>query len=195
MITTNIHSSSQNRLIRCKSCGRDVIFARGVCPKCGSVRKKTGSGCLKYFLIITFIAFASIILPVIVILSSEHSKKQNADTDTIPYKVVREWHVNEGRCQVIIVAPEQVSQSKLRRLGEQLHQERQNDKRAFVYIYSDERAARLREEHSKLSATDEAFHDNNFIGEYSKNSPMNHEEYSYYPFGVRAKDDFYQIKW
>lgn len=199
-INTPSQPMNQNKLTRCKACGREVNFVGRVCPKCGTARKK---GCLSHCIVAVFIVLVLSIVTIIAVISSEHTKKQDIAADTIPYKVVRKWtfpirgQSSMGLGENIAVTPEQASKYKLVKFGEQLHREYYDLARVVIWIFSDEEAARLAGGLSKLSAADELYCDQHFIGKYEKDrtvNPDHHisdpdlEEYEYYPYGARDEE-------
>src|SRR6266571_3714411 len=63
----------------------------------------------------------------------------------VVYNVVDEWSIpNGGYGRVVVVDPAQRSEAGLIALADQLRRDTKDDRNAFVFIYDDPRAARLR---------------------------------------------------
>jgi len=91
----------------------------------------------------------------------------------VVYNVIEEWSIpNGGYGRAIVVDPAQRSEAGLLALTDQLRQDTKADRNAFVFIYDNSGAAKLRKAafEARLSTRDMKLHDDHMIGTYVRNS-------------------------
>lgn len=101
------------------------------------------------------------------------------------YKIIEQRSfANGGFGRVIVVAPNP-SAAELRAFGEKLRQDTRNERNAFVWLYDDERAARIRRAltSENLPKSELRHHDRHYLALYSRNASTGLHEFEYYPQG------------
>lgn len=108
------------------------------------------------------------------VMKGRHDKteaKSNAPSE-VAYHIIEEWKINNGGySRVIVVAPTHRNERDMRTLGDKLRADTAKDRHAFVFIFDDEKAARMRKDaiDEKLSEKDLAYFDKHSIGTYNRN--------------------------
>jgi len=108
---------------------------------------------------------------------TEEKPKQSATAEkkaekVIKYEIVRRWEIpNGGEGKVIVVDPSYFNESDMQLLGDKLYKDTKNDRNAFIYIYDDLGAAKMRDETDlgKLSTEQSDEYFKHFIGSYTRN--------------------------
>ena len=91
----------------------------------------------------------------------------------IAYEVVQEWSIpNGGHGRVIVIDVKHRNEADLKKLAEQLKRSTAKDRKAFVFIYDDKKAAESRKAalESRLSGKELAYHDSHMIASYFRNA-------------------------
>jgi hypothetical protein len=90
----------------------------------------------------------------------------------VPYRIIEEWTVpNGGYVRIIVIDPVHRNEQDMRELGDSLRYDTKDDRNAVVFVYDDEKAARMRKDAlaEQLSEQDLADHDTHMIGHYTRN--------------------------
>lgn len=88
------------------------------------------------------------------------------------YEIVNRWSIpNGGEGKVIVIPVSYLNQSDMAALGEQLKADTKNDRNAFIFIFTDKKAAESRDRvlNSTASELETALYDKHFVGNYSRN--------------------------
>lgn len=126
---------------------------------------------------------------------SEREPAQHEDSSSasiaraVKYEVAEEWSIpNGGYGRVIIVSSVDANETQLRALGEELKSDTKGDRNAFIFIYSDKRAAGMRSDAMKdiLSKADGKFYDDHFVGTYTRNINTGYHTLSIMADGVNG---------
>jgi hypothetical protein len=110
-------------------------------------------------------------------------------TQTAAYKVVEQWTVpNGGYGRVIVIDPKLRTEAGLRAVAEKLRQDTAADRNAFVTIYDDLRAARLRKaaDADKLSPAQGKLYDAHALGSYIRNGNTGAHELNMFLQGLNG---------
>ena len=92
---------------------------------------------------------------------------------TISYEVVQTWTIpNGGFGKVIVVDPTYLNRNDMATLGDELRNDTRNDRNAFIFIFSDGQAARLRDKVVADTVTEDerATYRKGFVGTYRRNA-------------------------
>ena len=103
--------------------------------------------------------------------SDTRSEDQQA-APRIAFREVERWAIPPGSFgRTIVIDQSTATEGDLRKLGDQLREELRDEPNSIVFIFNDERAARMRKDVTadSVSAEDAALYDRHFVGIYSKN--------------------------
>lgn len=169
-------------LISCPECKKKFSDTAAACPNCGytltpekiaDIRKKEQQaqkvgaiGCLSAVAIL-------VSLYLVGSFSSDSDSGRGTSKTAVAYSVVEEWSItNGGYGRVIVVDPSLRSEAGLLALADQLRRDTRADRNAFVFIYDDRDAAKLRKAALEEQLSDRVmkFHDDHFIGTYFRNA-------------------------
>ncbi|MFH0793264.1 MAG: hypothetical protein V2A74_04450 [bacterium] len=90
---------------------------------------------------------------------------------SIPYTVSKQWTIpNAGYGKVIVVDPRYRNERDMRILGNMLQDESRGDRKTFIFIFDDARAAAMHGKLMDVWSPQEIFYFSHFIGTYSKNT-------------------------
>ncbi len=110
----------------------------------------------------------------------------------IPYRVVEQWNGDLGRS--IVIDPAHQNEKDMRALGDQLNRETSDDAFALIFIYDDEKAARMRRDAlaERLSEADVAYHDRHCIANFTRGAvpaggARRRIDYSIFPNGLTGR--------
>jgi hypothetical protein len=178
-------------LITCPECKNKISDTASSCPKCGRPLTPVEAAKLRKLeqtssIIAAIVVAASVLFIVISVLSSTKTNRDtssktkrdtlteaNGKTPAITYQTINEWRIpNGGYGRVIVINPSNCNDADMRALGKQLRNETRLDRNAFVVIYDDLRAARLRNAAlaERLSQKELEYHDKHLIGSYMRNA-------------------------
>ena len=104
----------------------------------------------------------------------------------IQYEVVSKWNIpNGGEGADIVISPSNLNQADMTTLGETLKSDFQNDRNAFVTVYTDAKAAAMKDKVLSTDATksDLDYYDSHHVAEYTKNANTG---YHTYDFGLKG---------
>ncbi|MBI4098202.1 MAG: hypothetical protein HY426_04155 [Candidatus Levybacteria bacterium] len=110
----------------------------------------------------------------------------------INYEIFQRWDIpNGGEGKVVIISPEHLNEQDMPLLGEKLKNDTQNDRNAFIYVFTDKKAAALRDKvfddlagKSTMSEAESDFYDKNYVAQYTKNGNSGFHEFVIYYDGV-----------
>ena len=171
-------------LIKCPDCAKDVSSKAPACPGCGRplappappapvampAPKQVESGADTNWMgwIAGLIICLLILGQVSKVSSSRRLGPQPATR--IQYRIVEEWAIpNGGFGRAIVIDQKDRGEESLRKLGETLKYDTGADRNAFVWIYDDERASKMRRNVPPEGSKDGRFYDAHFVGDYSRN--------------------------
>jgi len=93
---------------------------------------------------------------------------------SITYQIYKRWSIpNGGKGKLIIISPDLFNEHDMIKLGNKLKEDTKSDRNVVILIYTDAKAAELRDE--SLKKVDEDFYFSHFVGEYIKNHSGFHE--------------------
>jgi len=144
-----------------------------------------------------FILIIIIIIVMIVIFSGDGEKKsteleitqpsqeeiKKTEAKKISYEIVERWSIpNGGEVKVIVISPEYLNETDMVTLGEKLKNDTKNDRNAFIFVFTDKKAAASRDKGmlGELSKIDQDFYDKNYVGQYDKNGNTGYHQFAIY---------------
>ena len=104
--------------------------------------------------------------------AKEKERREKA-IPTISHRIIEEWTIpNGGYGRIIVIDPVHRNEKDMRMLGDQLRSDTKKDRNAFIWIYDDEKAARVRKAAlaERLNKKDLEHHDKHVIGDYARNA-------------------------
>ena len=107
----------------------------------------------------------------------------------VAYKIVEQWSIpNGGYGKAVVVPNSAANESSLRALGEELKYDTRGDRNAFIFVFSDERAAAIRLSvlEDKAPKQDVRFYDNHFVATYTRNINTGFHQLSITPKGLNG---------
>lgn len=121
--------------------------------------------------------------------SSLPSPTTQIQVKDISYEVVKTWEIpNGGYGKVIVISPNNFNEEDVVALGEKLKKDTKNDRNAFVYIFTDRKAAEMRDRlfdpADKLTNKEEEFYDAHYVGDYVRNINSGYHQLTIYFDGV-----------
>ena len=185
---------------QCRECRKSVSSEAATCPHCGvskpvaptrpvtAATSATTVGCLAIVLLyFGWCWFAPT-------TEERVAKQRAAQIDAMPapprvveYAVAEQWSIpNGGQGKAIVIPSSAANEQSLRALGEQLKFDTRRDRNAFVFVYSDARAAAMRNNALKdlLSKADSRFFDAHFVAMYNHNGNTGFHRLSMMPKGM-----------
>jgi hypothetical protein len=105
----------------------------------------------------------------------------------VEYSVAEQWSIpNGGQGKAIVIPASAANEASLRALGEQLKYDTRRDRNAFIFVYSDARAAAMRNAAlgDRLSKADSRFFDAHYVGTYNRNGNTGYHAFSMMPKGM-----------
>lgn len=121
-------------------------------------------------------------------------EKQTAQTSTltptpkqIDYVIYKRWDIpNGGEGKAVIIPLEYLNEADMPLVGEKLRYDTKNDRNAFIYVFTDKKAAEMRDKvlTDELSEKDRNFYDAHYVGQYTKNGNSGFHEFVIYYDGV-----------
>lgn len=118
---------------------------------------------------------------------SVENKKVEKPKKHITYEVVRRWDIpNGGEGKVILIPTEYFNTNDMPLVGEKLRDDTKNDRNAFISVFTDRKAAEMREKvlNDELTETDRDFYDMHYVGQYTRNINSGYNEFVIYYDGV-----------
>src|SRR5262245_43741611 len=111
----------------------------------------------------------------------------DANTSSLSYTIVEEWHARTGGVgRTILVNKVKPTESELRSLGEKLKQDAKGNAFVFITVYDDERAARIGRRVSSewLKQPEKQHHDQHRVGLYVHNGETGADDFLITPDGA-----------
>lgn len=109
----------------------------------------------------------------------------------ISYEIVKQWEIpNEGYGKVIVIPPDYLNEEDMATLGNKLKDDTKNDRNAFIFVYTDKKAANLRDRifDENLPESEREFYDTHFVANYKKNANSGFHEFTIYFDGVMGSN-------
>lgn len=114
---------------------------------------------------------------------AEQASQPQATAKTYSYEVVKEYEIpNGGHGKVIVTSPDYKNASDMEALGKKLHEDNKNERNAFLFIFTDKKAADLRDKVTSgetLNQADQDFYDKHYVADYRKNANSGIKEFTY----------------
>jgi hypothetical protein len=176
-------------LIRCLECRKEVSDQAAICPHCGipnllrkAPERTPTSGQKKkkpwqertgpsFLAVIVFVG-----IPAALIAWCASPSGTGGESPPPPrlvdYKIVEQWEItNGGFGKVVVIEPSAANEISLRALGEEFKYDTRDDRNAFIFVFSDVRAAAMRRDaiRDALSKKDARFYDTHDVAAYSRN--------------------------
>jgi hypothetical protein len=95
-----------------------------------------------------------------------------AQVKTIKYEMLQQWDINNGGLGKIILIPtDYLNEDDMVVLGKKLNEDTKNDKHAFIMVFTDKKAAELRDKliDDSMTKDEEKFYDTHYVGQFTKN--------------------------
>ncbi len=105
----------------------------------------------------------------------------------ISYEVLQQWDINNGgKGKVVLIPVDYLNEAGMTALGQKLKEDTKNDKNAFIMVFTDKKAAALRDKivDSTASKDEEKFYDAHYVGQYTKNGNSGFHAFAIYFDGV-----------
>lgn len=102
----------------------------------------------------------------------------------IPYAVAEEWKIGgSGAGAAIVIDPKHRNEKDMKSLGETLKKKHLQSKFVHIFIYDDEKAAKMRKQVPEKGAAAKSY-EKHLIGFYMKNNATKKHDYH---FGITSK--------
>ncbi len=111
---------------------------------------------------------------------------------TISYEVLQQWDINNGgKGKVILIPADYLNETDMVALGQKLKDDTKNDKNAFIMVFTDKKAAALRDKviGNTMTKDEEKFYDTHYIGQYTKNGNSGFHAFAIYFDGVSGNNN------
>lgn len=118
--------------------------------------------------------------------------EDNSISNAVAYEELQKWTINNGGYgKTILISESYLNEETMTRLGLQLKYDTRDDKNAFIMVFTDRKAALLRNEigTGSLSKTDEDFYDKHYVGQYTKNGNSGFHAFAIYFDGVSGNNN------
>ncbi|HEX5724173.1 MAG TPA: hypothetical protein VFX98_01835 [Longimicrobiaceae bacterium] len=128
--------------------------------------------------------------------SDDSSATPGRGAERFAYQTVEWWTIPAGGFgNVIVVDSSLRSEPKLRALGEQLRRENEGYRYVFIEVFSNLRAAALRDSAlaERVSAEEAALYARHFIASYVRNSHTGHHQLRIAPNGIGTENGWETI--
>lgn len=105
----------------------------------------------------------------------------------INYEIVKRWSIpNGGEGKTIIISMDNFNEADMLLLGEKLKEDTKKDRNAFIFVFTDKKAAEIRDKvlTDELTESDRDFYDKHYVAEYSRNGNSGFHEYKIYFDGL-----------
>lgn len=126
-------------------------------------------------------------VPTATVTPNQPTKQAEPTKKPITYEVVKRWSIpNGGEGKVVLIPPDYLNEIDMTALGEKLKNDTKNDRNAFIFVFTDKKAADMRDKvlSDELSDTDRDFYDKHYVGQYNKNANSGFHEFAIYFDGV-----------
>lgn len=111
----------------------------------------------------------------------------------LSYETVKTWNIpNGGQGKTIVVSRSYFNENDLRRLGEKLRDETKDQRNAFISVFTDRKAAEMRDRvlSDELTTEEQKFYEQHYVAQYTQNANSKLKEYTIYfdgPSGSNQK--------
>lgn len=110
-------------------------------------------------------------------------------TKSITYEVVKSWKIpNGGEGKLVVISPDLVNETEMLALGEKLKEDTKRDRNANISVYTNTKAANLRErlssETNPLTKEEDEYYNTHFIAQYDRNINTGYHQFTIYFDGV-----------
>lgn len=113
--------------------------------------------------------------------NSNNNETQEQPKKEISYEILERWAIsNCGEGKAILIARDYLNEADMTALGEKLKNDTKNDKCVFISVFTDKKAAALRNKvlGNGLSKADQAFYCKHSVGQYTKNGYTGFDEFA-----------------
>lgn len=123
----------------------------------------------------------------------QETKQQPVEQKELSYETVKSWDIpNGGQGKTVLISRSYFNESDMNRLGEKLRDENKNQRNAFVSVFTDRRAAEMRDRvlSDELTAEEQVFYDQHYVAQYTQNANSKLKRYVIYydgPAGSNSK--------
>ncbi|MEK7597204.1 MAG: hypothetical protein AAB441_00995 [Patescibacteria group bacterium] len=109
-------------------------------------------------------------------------------SNAVVYEILQKWNINNGGFGKTILISESylTDEDTMIRLGLQLKYDMRDDKNAFIMVFTDKKAAELRDKltDNTMTKDEEQFYDTHYVGQYTKNGNSGLNAFAIYFDGV-----------
>lgn len=112
----------------------------------------------------------------------------------ISYEIIKRWTIpNGGEGKVIVISPNNFNEADMVTLGDKLKSDTKNDRNAFIFIFTDKKAAEMRDRLSSttnsLTKMEADYYDKHYVGDYSRNINSGYHQFTIYFDGVMGTNN------
>jgi len=110
----------------------------------------------------------------------------------ISYEVLQQWDINNGgKGKIILIPADYLNEADMTTLGQKLKSDTKNDKNAFIMVFTDKKAAVLRDKviGDTMTKDEEKFYDTHYVGQYTKNGNSGLNAFAIYYDGVSGSNN------
>ena len=126
--------------------------------------------------------------------SNDSAVRQQGDGSKAPprlvdYKIIEQWEIpNGGYGKAVVIPGTAANERSLRALGEEFRYDTRADRNAFIFVFSDPRAAamRLRVLRGDASKKELRLYDDHFVASYTRNINTGFHQLSIMPKGLNG---------
>lgn len=115
------------------------------------------------------------------------NKEETPQDKAIKYEVLQKWDINNGgQGKIVLIPADYVNEADMIALGNKLNEDTKNDKNAFIMVFTDKKAAELRDKviDDTMTKDEEKFYDTHYVGQYTKNGNSGLHAFAIYFDGV-----------
>lgn len=105
----------------------------------------------------------------------------------IKYEILQRWEIpNGGEGKSILISKDNLNEKDMAALGEKLKEDTKDDRNAFIFVYTDKKAAGLRDKvlTDDMTEAERDLYDINYVGQYNKNGNSGFHQFAIYFDGV-----------
>ena len=123
--------------------------------------------------------------------SGRGENKQELAQSQVSYETVTQWDIpNGGKGKIIVIPENYLNETGMLALGETLKSEAVNDRNASITVFSDRKAADLRDKviSEKATSSEEEFYLDHLVASYSKNANTGFHVFEIWFDGINGSD-------